>query len=426
MVHVPDSPVTFAGGFSRRLQSDRALAVEEERNQIQRERVEQAAAQAEQQRRTAQLSEINSSTKAAFDLFTQEPRLAKEPTTVALFEQSLETQGQALQLNGVSPEMLKAFSDRSAFQRQIVTQLASEDPAQVRDAMEKLEAIQAATEATGSEGEGRVAAGLPAGTAQPMLFVHKSGSGQQIGVDPLDMEAQKNLIDSGFVPVPGGVAIQAGSLSEIDTPLTPAQVGRQAELATQGALNITQLSSILGKLDALGPGVTGVRGIVGSAAGGVVGQLNETLGAIMTEQITGVDEAQLQSFRVESRAALARSITQFSGEESGRFTEQERALTNQALALLAPDASFPQIKAAAEIAMKLSFLARDRNIFNQGLPFQFDLDTDEGVLGQASQLFSFGLSEDATAETISDQIKMRSLLQTDKQEADELEKARTR
>lgn len=425
MVSVPGTPVTFAGGFARQQLESRGVAVQEERNRILREQAEQAAAAADQQRRSAQLSEINSSTKAAFDLFTQEPRLSKDPTTVALFEQSLETQGRALQINGAPPEMLQAFSSRSAFQRRIVSQLSSEDPAQVREAMEKLEAIKAVTEETGSEGEGRAVAGLPAGTARPLLFVHKSGTGQQIGVDPLDMDAQKNLIDSGFVPVPGGVAIQAGSLSEIETPLTPTQVGVQAQQATQGALNITQLSSLLGKLNEMGPGVTGIRGIVGEFTGGAVGQLNQTLGSILTEQITGVSEEDLQSFRIEARATLARSITQFSGEESGRFTEKERELTNQALRLLEPGASFPQIKAAAEISMKLSFLARDRNVFNQGLPFRFDLDTDDGITAQAGQLLQFGMSEDAARETISDQIKMRGLLR-EQAEARELEKARAR
>jgi hypothetical protein len=149
------------------------------------------------------------------------------------------------------------------------------------------------------------------------------------------------------------------------------------------------------------------RVIVGEAGGGLIGQLNLSLGEGFTEFVTGVSPQELQTFRTEAQALVAQSITQFTGEESGRFTERERQLTDEALRLLEGTASFAQIKSATEIATKLAFMQRDRQRFEAGLEFAEDLSTEAGQRALLAEIIRAGASPAVAAETVRELIDLR-------------------
>lgn len=148
--------------------------------------------------------------------------------------------------------------------------------------------------------------------------------------------------------------------------------------AREGASNIATFSSLLGELERVGPGAGGIRALVGSAGAGLLGQINQGLAEGFSEVITGASPAEITSIRQRARAVIAQSITQLSGEESGRFTEAERQMTAEALRLLEPGASFEQIRAALGTAVSLAYTARDKNEIVAGIEPRFDLGTDQG------------------------------------------------
>lgn len=171
-------------------------------------------------------------------------------------------------------------------------------------------------------------------------------------------------------------------------------------LAREGTGRIVSASSLLGRLQEMGPRVTGVTGTAAETIGGLLGQLNADLGASATELIAGASPEELAEIRERSRGIVAQSISEITGELSGRFTEAERQLTERALRLTEPTASFAQVMGGLETLLMLSLVVQDRQLRVAGVPIEEDLETPEGLRAMAERLSSLGLGTSRGAETL--------------------------
>lgn len=200
-----------------------------------------------------------------------------------------------------------------------------------------------------------------------------------------------------------------------DVGATPAEAEREAagEAARESASSIATISSLLSEIEAVGEGAGGVRALLGSAGAGLLGQLNEGLARGFSEVLTGATPQEITSIRQRARAVVAQSITQLTGEESGRFTEAERAMTQEALRLLEPGASFEQIRGALGSAVRIAFVARDANEMLAGVELRFDLDTNDGRVALLEELIlNLGLNRTEAVGTL-DQIRLQRRLMSE-------------
>ena len=104
-------------------------------------------------------------------------------------------------------------------------------------------------------------------------------------------------------------------------------------------------------------------------------------------------------------------MMQITGEESGRFTEAERQLANEALRLLEPGASFDQIRGALSTAVRIAFVSRDRNEMLAGIESRFDLGTNEGRVALLEELIiNLGLRRHDAVAALDEIVLQRRLL----------------
>lgn len=197
-----------------------------------------------------------------------------------------------------------------------------------------------------------------------------------------------------------------------DVGATPGEEEAEAAgvAAREGASNIATFSTLIGELERIGPGAAGVRALVGSVGAGLLGQLNEGLAEGFSEAVTGASSAEISSIRQRARVVVAQSLTQITGEESGRFTEAERRIAEEALRLLEPGASFEQIRGALGTAVSLGFVSRDRNEMLAGVAPRFDLDTNDGRVALLTELIqNLGLNSNEAIVTL-DQMRLQRRL----------------
>lgn len=197
-----------------------------------------------------------------------------------------------------------------------------------------------------------------------------------------------------------------------DVGATPGEEEAEAAgvAAREGASNIATFSTLIGELERIGPGAAGVRALVGSVGAGLLGQLNEGLAEGFSEAVTGASPAEISSIRQRARVVVAQSLTQITGEESGRFTEAERRIAEEALRLLEPGASFEQIRGALGTAVSLGFVSRDRNEMLAGVAPRFDLDTNDGRVALLTELIqNLGLNSNEAIVTL-DQMRLQRRL----------------
>lgn len=166
---------------------------------------------------------------------------------------------------------------------------------------------------------------------------------------------------------------------------------------------LAQATAQLQRLNEVGGGVTGLRGMLSENVGGALGQLpfiGEGAEEAFTEFVSGASPEEVQNFMTNSRALVARLVGPLTGEESGRITENERALAAQASRLATPTASPPQVRAALQTVVQLDAIIKDRLAIQAGAPVTFDLETDEGIDAMGERLVEFGLTEDLAIQTL--------------------------
>jgi len=196
---------------------------------------------------------------------------------------------------------------------------------------------------------------------------------------------------------------------------TPGIISAKAKEAA--AINVQKLTSSLASFATtlqaakeLGDGVAGYRAAVSQFLGGRLSQIDAGLGNAATQAISGTSVEELQDFRLRAQNMVANTIELFTGEESGRISESERALTQKAVALTTPSASFGQIKRGLETIMVFAMVKLDQQARIAGKPLDFDLRTDIGKDKFSVMAGQLGMSPDSAREAYIEIKLSRALL----------------
>jgi len=196
---------------------------------------------------------------------------------------------------------------------------------------------------------------------------------------------------------------------------TPGIISAKAKEAA--AINVQKLTGSLASFATtlqtakdLGDGVAGYRAAVSQALGGRLSQIDAGLGNAVTQAISGTSVEELKDFRLRAQNVVANTIDIFTGEESGRISESERALTQKAVALTAPAASFGEIKRGLETIMVFAMVKLDQQARIAGKPLDFDLQTPVGRRKFSVMAAQLGMSPDSAREAFREIRLSRALL----------------
>ena len=110
-------------------------------------------------------------------------------------------------------------------------------------------------------------------------------------------------------------------------------------------------------------GAAGLRGSIAEAGGGILSQIpviGEETGEAFSKAVGGASQERISAVRTQARFNVARMLRSVTGDESGRYTDRERVIAEEAVKTLDPTASFPQIRGALKTAMELDIFARER------------------------------------------------------------------
>ena len=171
-----------------------------------------------------------------------------------------------------------------------------------------------------------------------------------------------------------------------------AKVGSVAKIS-EGAKILNDLANT--------PGATGIKGFLAEKGGGLIGQITPELGDVFTSAIAGADVKDIQAFRTGARKYISSSLETMTGEESGRYTDTERAIAEEALRLTSAGASPAQVYAAVVSLMSAELMASDRfdiiaNSDNKNFKPKYDLDNKDDLNIYGNELVGLGiLPEDA-------------------------------
>ena len=173
----------------------------------------------------------------------------------------------------------------------------------------------------------------------------------------------------------------------------------EATVRSQNAAIVAQrATNLLNELEQTGAAATGFLGTAGQTAGGIVGQFNETLGDLISEGLTGVSAAEISSIKRRTAALVAQSITEITGDDSGRFTDREQQLTRQALSVN-ETSSLPQLKRAIEDTAVFAFVSSqlDKIRAQQDVGNFSDPDVAKQI---ATQLDQSGFNDEMIVRTL--------------------------
>jgi hypothetical protein len=134
----------------------------------------------------------------------------------------------------------------------------------------------------------------------------------------------------------------------------------------------------------------------------LLGQLpgGEAVQEGVSKALTGESAEKVSQVRTRARTLVAQMLSQITGEESGRFTEQERAIAEQTLKQLSPSASISQIRGAYKTMLETSITARDREMRRLGMAPPNDVSTPKGREGLAQEMIDRGFTEDEAIEYV--------------------------
>lgn len=220
----------------------------------------------------------------------------------------------------------------------------------------------------------------------------------------------------------GRLADAAQLQAEIDAKAfgrTPQDVGTepgQAESVAAGvaareeARDLASFSTVLGEFERIGPGAAGLRAQAAELGGGLLGQLNQTVGDEFSKFVGGAPAAEIASIRQRARIVVAQQLSQITGEQSGRFTEPERAIAEEASKVLEGEASFEQIRGAMSTAIAIKYVARDFNEQISGIPPRFDLTTEAGQTTALIELLALNLTPQEAVTAINQLAEQRRLV----------------
>jgi hypothetical protein len=274
----------------------------------------------------------------------------------------------------------------------IEAQQAAQRAGMITAAQEAEQITTARPGATVMRGAEQVAQ-IPAAADQgPLVNFVDPNTGAFVGTVRRDSPEATSLAQQGMIATTA--QISGGKEDVTGLPLTARQRGTAATRAVTAASDLARTSRVLKNINEAGPGVVGFRAIVGDKVGGVLGQISSDLGEAATEAVTGVSQERLGNLRAEAQAVAVSLIEPFTGEGSGRISENERRIAeNVSRVVNDPTSSFPQVQGALQQAMELQMLVLDREAFaagEKGIP----LTSDEEINSFGEQLEKQGFERD--------------------------------
>jgi len=188
-------------------------------------------------------------------------------------------------------------------------------------------------------------------------------------------------------------------------PRTPSQLGAAYQARVDAMVNreqmVGELGALAGKLATLGPGAVGLRGVVGNAVGGVIGNLyGRDAGDAASTLIAGEKAKDLQEVKVQAQSLVAKMLPTITGDTSGRYTEGEQLRAKQVQATLdkAKDKDQVMTSLGALLALELRAETRTRMVLEQDL--MFNPDDDKAIDNFARQLEAIGFSQETVMKTM--------------------------
>jgi hypothetical protein len=135
-----------------------------------------------------------------------------------------------------------------------------------------------------------------------------------------------------------------------------------AEQVIASQNNIGASVSLLQDLQGFGPASIGVSGVLAKEIGGFFGAIDMPEYEQRVNEFfnTQSSEAQKQ-FRSQANLFVSRNLRVITGDESGRYTDREREIAEEAIGILGTFTSFSQAVGAIKSVIEMELIAADRN-----------------------------------------------------------------
>ena len=217
---------------------------------------------------------------------------------------------------------------------------------------------------------------------------------------------QKGIVDAddaaAIARLPAGsqlftVQAQPTNIAGFDQP-GPKEGQEARQAITEATGNVAQGTEVLKKV-AETPFGTGFRGTLAEAGAGILQQIPGMGGTAeqFSETVAGGSIAEVTKLRTDLRMRVSGMLRAISGDQTDRYTNQDRERAEAALRAMQPDAGPDQIVAATKSAMEMDITSRERAKAKLGASAFTDVARLEG---EARKLLQMGFSEDEAADIV--------------------------
>jgi hypothetical protein len=207
-----------------------------------------------------------------------------------------------------------------------------------------------------------------------------------------DADFQKRL-DEGYKPV-GIPGWDSKDVSGVEAAgLTDADTSKALDAISKSAVAATELAGLFRKWTKAGETVAGLSGRlrsgVGGAIGGVLGNWAEEKWTDVLNEMSDTDVSVEEMAELEAgfKAQVSETVEVFTGEESGRITQEERKVAAEALAASVVGKSFKQAQQAMLhiLVMHESEMMRINALLDR--PYRYDLSKPDQLNAYGQKLY---------------------------------------
>ncbi|MCG8435501.1 MAG: hypothetical protein MJA83_15880 [Gammaproteobacteria bacterium] len=258
-------------------------------------------------------------------------------------------------------------------------------------------------------------------TAQLAISLMNSGSEnafQRVNVLTKD-ESGKNVVRGAFFnPRTGNARIgnrilEPGTFSFISQ---AAQGDPSAFASTPAATQTGEINRDINRESLLGniqstresfehtPGAAGVRGAISEVGGGLVGQFfGSRAENVVTQLLSDASPEDVSEARTRGRQLTGQLIPTILNDDSGRYSDADVRRAEKVQRTLDLESSPQQIQTALKVLTEIELTADARQAarFPERFPFQFNLNTPEGINEYGNQLVDrYGFTEQQAIELL--------------------------
>ena len=278
-----------------------------------------------------------------------------------------------------------------------VTSPEARSAAEGQAAAAKSQAQAAGLEAGGvSPRAAQTAAGIAEPTIATLTFELPSGEARSVRAD--DADAIDAMLAQGANVVPRQRT--ATTIPPSPTAISQKQIDETRENIRKSSATLEEIENTR-RAFAENPEAAGISGLAIDKLGGVIQQIPFVGEPVL--EATGVDPAAVTKARTQAIQLVGRTLQTITGDESGRYSDAERRIADEALKTLSPTASKQQVQAALETAnrVELDRLTREADRLRLGAKIKAnELLTVEGLDRMGDVLQQNGLTEQQARDVI--------------------------